>query len=442
MAKKVLKIEAFECGINQKYDPRDINDNQLEEAFNVDVSNPGRITMTGDGAAEYSHLTVKGNYVTPDSDSEDLLNGMNLTRGYGLFSFSHDYNMKGLLANETDNPDEVEVDFLCINDGADIHIWDSCHNPTPTGINDVWISKAITLGKAHANGAGDEFVEKVKPVYYKADNGLRACDGQFCKQDTGANATITSATATSITPLASALHGLSNNEYIKINNEILKVTDAETSSTTFVAIRGQFGTTPATHTNSSIYKINVPKVLSHIKRRFLEKAREYTDSTTYTNTAASQTINKWQEDVQCLEPANDYSTSGQSYGLVVYDGKVTGMSTSGTSGTTTDEVLQEPDAPEKVLFSIHESNSAEDKLIPCDTYADGGVVNSVNTIKITADSDYNFPGEGFTIGKFVIVKDSGSPGIDGLAEIVGYGASFNILVISGEYPAANAVPPV
>ena len=49
MAKKVYKIEAFHGGINKKNDPRDIKPEELEEAFNVDVSNPGRITTPGDG---------------------------------------------------------------------------------------------------------------------------------------------------------------------------------------------------------------------------------------------------------------------------------------------------------------------------------------------------------------------------------------------------------
>ena len=63
MAKKVYKIEAFEGGINQKADPRDIKDNQLEEAFNVDVSNPGRITMTGDGLSGYVNVNAKNEQV-------------------------------------------------------------------------------------------------------------------------------------------------------------------------------------------------------------------------------------------------------------------------------------------------------------------------------------------------------------------------------------------
>ena len=47
MPKKVYKVEAFEGGINQKSDARALEDNQLAEAFNVDVSNKGIIRIPG-----------------------------------------------------------------------------------------------------------------------------------------------------------------------------------------------------------------------------------------------------------------------------------------------------------------------------------------------------------------------------------------------------------
>ena len=49
MAKEVLHIKSFEGGINKKADPRDIEDNQIVEAVNADVSNVGRIAVPGDG---------------------------------------------------------------------------------------------------------------------------------------------------------------------------------------------------------------------------------------------------------------------------------------------------------------------------------------------------------------------------------------------------------
>tara|TARA_R100000315_G_scaffold57226_1_gene31831 strand:+ start:219 stop:4067 length:3849 start_codon:yes stop_codon:yes gene_type:complete len=418
--KKVYKIESFEGGINQKADPRDIKNNQLEEAFNVDVSNPGRIVMTGDGTSSYVNVNAKNKQVSPTEESSSLLlNGSNLTNGYGLFNFSHDYNM-------ADTPSEVASDFICINDGAKVHIWDSCYDSA--GGVDSWLNSKITLGKANSNNNGNEWIEKVKPIYYKADNGLRVCDGQFCSQNIDAllNADVGSSTNTFVLqqPLSS---NIAANDYLKINNEIVKYISG---TTTIKVLRGQFGTTASSHVAaSSLQAINVPKILSHIKRPFLEKARKYTNLTDYTNASADIAINKWQEDVQALEPANNYSASGQPYGLVVYDGKVTGMATTGTSGTTADESLQEPNAPEKVLFSVHESKSADDNVQRIASVVDGGVLNSNNTtVLIHSNTSFNFAQNGFTVGKLVIV--SGSTNYDGLAEIVGQGDAAHKIKIS------------
>ena len=56
MAKKVYKISDFDGGINQRADARDIADNELASAFNVNVSNKGRITLTGNALSLwYTH---------------------------------------------------------------------------------------------------------------------------------------------------------------------------------------------------------------------------------------------------------------------------------------------------------------------------------------------------------------------------------------------------
>jgi len=419
--KEIYKIEAFEGGINQKADPRDIADNQLEEAFNVDVSNPGRITMTGDGTSPYVNINAKSKQVSPSEDSSSLLiNNSNLTNGYGLFTFSHDYNM-------ADTPSEVASDFICINDGAKIHIWDSCYDSVAG--TDQWLLSKINLGESNFNGNGDEWIEKVKPIYYKADNGLRVCDGQFCSQDTGA-LTNDASFLSSDTSFTSDTITLLEGQYIKINNEIMQVVSSVTNGTNVSVKRAQFGTIASSHDdNSRIRTINLPKVLSHIKRPVLEKARLYTNETTYTNASANIEINTWKEDVQCLEPANNYAASGQSHGLVVYDGKVTGMATTGTTGgTPLDEMIVEPDAPEKVLFSIHESNSANDNVQDITGVEDGDVINGNNATTLIADSSINFPEEGFTVGKHVIV--TGSTNYDGLAEIVAIGSTANKIKVA------------
>ena len=124
MAKRVYKIGAFEGGINQKSDPRDIQENQLEEAVNVDVSNPGRITMPGDAKSNFVLKNAAGNYVVPNGSDAFITNPF--TNGYGLFSFQHDFNMNDDSSTNSGKPFEVSDEFLCINDGPKIKIWDSC----------------------------------------------------------------------------------------------------------------------------------------------------------------------------------------------------------------------------------------------------------------------------------------------------------------------------
>ena len=47
MAKKTYKITRFDLGRNSKYDARDIKDGELAEAININVTNPGYISPSG-----------------------------------------------------------------------------------------------------------------------------------------------------------------------------------------------------------------------------------------------------------------------------------------------------------------------------------------------------------------------------------------------------------
>ena len=138
-----------------------------------------------------------------------------------------------------DTPSEVASDFICINDGAKIHIWDSCYDSVAG--TDQWLLSKINLGESNFNGNGDEWIEKVKPIYYKADNGLRVCDGQFCSQDTGA-LTNDASFLSSDTSFTSDTITLLEGQYIKINNEIMQVVSSVTNGTNVSVKRAQFGT--------------------------------------------------------------------------------------------------------------------------------------------------------------------------------------------------------
>jgi len=420
--KKSYKIEDFSGGINQLADPRDIGDNQFEELFNADVSRVGKITLPGNALNVHQVTNILNKVVSPESSLGGTLTfqktNQGIAPGHGLFAFSHDYNMRGI--TDVFNKKRPS-NFLCINDGAYINIWDSCHTET-IGDSD-WITPAIKLGEAHAIGDPDdiEFSEKVKPTYYMAGSGLRVCDGQFCEIDTNVNnsGTVT-ATATSITAGDNVV--LNKDEYIRINNEIMKVT-ADSTGTNMSVKRGQFGTTATSHNNSSIFRINVPKVLTHINRPMLEKA------------GANVNINRWVEDIQAPEKPDPGALSFFQNGKII----------SSSSSTVLAGSIY-PSEPEKVFmgiieavddneeFSINDNGSSGTQTTQESGNSSESIMNIPIYSKLTGALPADFPGP-FSIGKAVII--SGCSGdvssLNGVFEIVGLGS--DVIKIAAEKPA-------
>ena len=76
MPKDILKIDKFHGGINNDSDPRDLQDNELADAVDIDVSSIGKIKMMG-GMIDHT-----SNSPAPP--------GSSLYNGYGLYYFSHD----------------------------------------------------------------------------------------------------------------------------------------------------------------------------------------------------------------------------------------------------------------------------------------------------------------------------------------------------------------
>ena len=420
MAKKVHKIEAFEGGINQLADPRDIEDNQFEELFNVDVSNKGRITLPGNALQVHTITNVKDVDVSPGSDSNSMDNGTGgLTPGYGLYAFSHDFNMQSLADTDSGNPDELDAEFICINDGAHIDIWDSCH--TNVG-NELWIQSAIKMGEVHL----DNYQRKVKPIYYKADNGLRVCDANFGQKVivSSLNEDLdTTETAIDVTSGLSYVAG----EYIKINSEVMKITSID--SNTLTVVRAQFGTTETAHdTGTNISKINVPKILTHINRPLLEKAEGASPANTI--------INRWVEDIQIPEMP--------PYGALEVLPNVIPI---GNTGTALNTSSLKPNGPGKVIFGIQDSSTTTTG----EYFMEGGTLvqlhagnteqNIVIFTLVDSEGDVNVMGEGFAIGKSLTVYGAEGDGViyNGVWEIVGFGDDANEVKVACEY--AQYTPP-
>ena len=87
MPKQEYKIQSFHGGSNNKFDPRDIEDNQ--NAFSqFSIRNPGRLTLEGSAMTLYNKTGLN------DKTINDIGGSKGFKGGYGLFAFSHDYSMQ------------------------------------------------------------------------------------------------------------------------------------------------------------------------------------------------------------------------------------------------------------------------------------------------------------------------------------------------------------
>ena len=430
MPKQVYHIKAFEGGINKKADPRDIEDNQLVEATNASVSNVGRVTMPGDGKSSFVTVNAENVPVSPtDSEGQDRFdNETPISSGHGLFSFTHDYDFNNTSVSDDTGPNEIDTEFICVNDGADIDIWTDNFEGTDYG---PWKDSLISMGTVHNTGTDGNSenlldVKGVKPVYYKADNGLRVCDANFGEEQLTAETAIAISADSTVTFNVDTGHGLSVGEYIKIDSEVMKVTVSNASSITVE--RGRFGTEIEDHDNNSkIFKINVPKVFTHIKRPMLKKA------------GANTNINRWVQDIQVPEAPKYGALRVHNTDILNHDG------TNLLSNTIY------PSEPEKVNLGILKSN-----ILNTDTFtldSDNNPVTSVTTstethliLTLALISSNTTPIDinnyGFAVGKFLSISGAGKTtasgtALNGVFEIVGFGSGDGEVKIIGDTDAVG-----
>ena len=432
MPKKIYHIKSFEGGLNKKDDPRDIEDNQFSEAFNVDLSNKGRIMMPGDCKSGYNRVNSLGFLTTPNDNIPHYTNAF--SPGSGLFAFYHDFTFGS-------DPKERSTEFLCINDGATINIWSDSIQGSSTG---QWLDGSsyklkLKLGMVDyipPNEGGDVLEGKfVEPVYYKAGNGLRVSDGNFLEQEvsgstlaSGITATATSmaVTANTGTQYANALpsiHLRQNPVYVKINSEIMKVTARSTDNITIQ--RGRLGTTAAAHdSGTQIYWINVPRILTHANRPMLEKA------------GTSTNINRWVYDAQ-------YPEAPKAEDLRVFNFNT--LAFVGESTLAANSVY--PSEPEKVFlgFDFSVSDITQQLKLKSATAIQLESGNSTEQIVIVTVANANDVAvditsstHGFAIGKYLSISNAGNDDSDGTVlngvhEIVGFGSADGEVKIAAEH---------
>ena len=426
MPKKVFKIDAFEAGLNKRHDPRDIKPNELVEAKNVDVSNLGRIVMPGEGRAIFNTVNSLNQFISPTNDSNSQAifeNNAPISDGYGLFSFVHDFNFK----NTSESPREISTEFICINDGADIKAWRDNDYPNSFGSN---FDKILSLGTIHSTSplgesSDIEDEDRVKPIYYKADNGLRVCDANFSELDSGVNTAevltdetdSTDPAETAITVESGKSGAFAAGEYIRIDSEVMKIT-AIPDVNTLTVERGRFGSKIEQHvTASDIYKINVPKVFTHINRPMLKKS------------GANVNINRWVEDIQVPE--------APKYGaLTIYNSNIIGYD--GTNITSNSDY---PSEPEKVNLGISTQNVEQEEEFTIDNTNITSESTALETVLVitladkenpttaidASSADYNFG-----VGKFITISNAEGDlvNLNGVHEIVGFGTGGTIKIVA------------
>jgi len=432
MPKQVYHIKAFEGGINKKADPRDIEDNQLVEVTNASVSNVGRITMSGDGKSSFVTVNADNVPVSPtDSEGQDRFgNETPISSGHGLFSFVHDYNFDNTSVVDNTGPNEVNTEFICVNDGADIDVWTDIEgNEHPH-----WKDELISMGTVHNTGTqGDSEdlvdIKGVKPVYYKVGNGLRVCDANFGEFNSDVDTTEVADDETGSEPAKTEITVTANlgtsftvGEHIRINNEIMLITNTAASEIT--VIRGRYGSKIESHASGSdIYKINVPKILSHIKRPMLKKAGANTD------------INRWIEDIQVPEKPKYGALTVFKSNIIGYDG----------TNVLSDSLY--PSSPEKVNLGISLNTVETDSelrfhtgdTVTADTTSTETIVTITLASKATPETevDVTSPTYNFAIGKFISIDgagedDSNGAVLNGVFEIVGFGAGTGEVKIAAD----------
>jgi len=139
-----VPINRFEGGLNNRDSARDIGDNFLAEATNVDVSSVGRIRPLG----EFKNLSTSITIASSEVDTE-------LQPGYGLFKI----NVDG--PPEASGTTTTGEHLVYVNGDAEVYV-----GPTSNALA-AW----------HSADLGS--VSNCKPVFYYADGGLRISDSEL-----------------------------------------------------------------------------------------------------------------------------------------------------------------------------------------------------------------------------------------------------------------------
>ena len=119
MPKQEYKILEFHGGTNAKFDARDIADNQ-NASSQLSIANPGRLTGEGAALSLYDKTDINGKAIN------DITGTGGFKAGYGLFSFSHDYEMVSDIIQDGTDVDTDDSNWAAVNsDGSGTVAWNN-----------------------------------------------------------------------------------------------------------------------------------------------------------------------------------------------------------------------------------------------------------------------------------------------------------------------------
>lgn len=175
MAKKTFTISDFSGGVNSYIDKLDIEDNELSicQGFKIE---PGVVSILGDMNPA---STTVGTYTIGTGDTVGSADDIDIEPGYGLFTFSHDFNMAGEGTDAGTNCALVETNYfamLQVSNGdkhTKIDIYDT--------IGHTWRVDMIDLG----GSLSDAKMTSIKPCFFMADNAFRVSPGNFSQVASG-----------------------------------------------------------------------------------------------------------------------------------------------------------------------------------------------------------------------------------------------------------------
>tara|TARA_R100001015_G_C4634396_1_gene200834 strand:+ start:391 stop:3210 length:2820 start_codon:yes stop_codon:yes gene_type:complete len=362
MPRQSYKILNFDGGRNSKYEARDIQENELAEAINLDISNPG-------------YVQLGGNFLSDASEIDDATVSAFTAYNSDLFAFAHDYEIAFTL-NYTDG-------------SAAINVGDTVTGATSAS-SGVVIKNTISSGSTGGNdAAGTLYLINVtgsgETAPFTNDENLQVSAATKAVADGTGSAP--AETTKPITVLADAdkidfFDHLTDEWYTDVLD--VGVTTA-TNTVNYYFYDGALRVSDGTHSNE-----NAPVWFGHIKKNMMVGLLESDD----TESSNKPKINTWFKDALTPSPP---ASAQNNRGLEVYD--------SYSSETY-------PSSNEEVVLRFKERTADELDLTAI-------AVDDTTNIATATCADHSTLG--FGPGMKVIV--TGSANHSGEHEIVGIGST-------------------